>query len=173
MFLIIQFTYNNVSHIVRSGECRGYTKYVSLFPDNVWYTSYLYHTYESPRTSYYYTNRDRTLLPISRKELSSLTRTKSPPSPLEIRRSLSRYVVISQDFVHSPGIGNLTVGRPKIVWVIPAAAFSREPRDCCKGNKLMFWPKISMFPGRSFDIISGGLSVNVPSLNPTCILDGL
>jgi len=100
----------------------------------------------------------------SRRELSSLTRTKSPPSPLEIRRSLSRYVVISQDFVLSPGIGTLRGGRPEIVRAIPATAFSRGPRDCCRGDKLMFWPKISMFSGRSiFDLISGGL--NVPSLN--------
>lgn len=53
-----------------------------------------------------------------------------------------------------------------------ATTFSRGPRDCCRGPRLRFWPKMFMFSGRSIlDFISGGCSD--PSLNVTCILVGL
>lgn len=99
--------------------------------------------------------------------LPSLASTKRPPSPLEIRRSLSRYVVRSHDFVRSPGMGTFKGGWPEIARTTPTTASCRGLRDCCRGDKLILCPNISTFSGRSMlDLITGGWSV--PSLNSTC-----
>lgn len=103
----------------------------------------------------------------SRRELPSLARTNKPPSPLDIRKSLSRYVVISQELVLSPGMGILRGDWPEMTRDMFATTFSRGPRDCSRGPRLSCWPKMFMFSGRSIlDFISGGCSD--PSLNVTC-----
>lgn len=104
----------------------------------------------------------------SKRGLPSLASTKRPPSPLEMRRSLSRYVIRSQDLVRSPGMGILRGGWPEIARAIPAKASCRGLRDCWTGDKLIFWPKRFTFSGRlTLDLISGGCKV--PSLNSTWI----
>lgn len=104
----------------------------------------------------------------SKRGLPSLASTKRPPSPLEIRRSLSRYVIRSQEFVRSPGMRILRGGWPEIPRAIPATASWRGLRDCWTGDKLIVWPKISIFSGRlTLDLISGGWKE--PSLNVTYI----
>lgn len=110
----------------------------------------------------------RELLPYhwSRRGLPSLTSTKRPPSPLEIRKSSSRYVVRSQDLVRSPGIGSFRGGWPEIALDMLDTTSCSGERDCCKGDKLIFCPKMLTLSGRSIlGFISGGSKV--PSLNCT------
>lgn len=105
----------------------------------------------------------------SNRGLPSFARTNKPPSPLEILKSSSRYVVKSQDAVLSPGIGTLRGGWPEILRAMLATAPCRGFSDCWIGDRLIFCPKISISSGRfTVDDISGGWKV--PSLNFTCII---
>lgn len=98
----------------------------------------------------------------------SLARTKRPPSPLDIRKSLSRYVVRSQELVLSPGMGILRGGWPEMTRDMFSTRPCSGPRDCCRGCRLSFWPKMSTFSGSStLDFISGAWIE--PSLNATCL----
>lgn len=104
----------------------------------------------------------------SRSGLPSLARTKRPPSPLDIRKSLSRYVVRSQELVLSPGMGILRGGWPEMTRDMFSTRPWSGPRDCCRGCRLSFWPKMSTFSGSStLDFISGAWIE--PSLNATCL----
>lgn len=105
----------------------------------------------------------------SRSGLPSLTSTKRPPSPLEIRKSSSTYVNSNQDVPpRSPGNGILRGGRPYNEREILAAASCTGFRSCCTGERVMFCPNTSTLCGRSnWDLISGGLKL--ASVNWTCI----
>lgn len=103
----------------------------------------------------------------SRRGLPSLARMKRPPSPLDIRKSWSRYVVRSQELVLSPGMGIFRGGWPEMTRDMFSTRPCSGPRDCCRGCRLSFWPKMSTFSGSStLDFISGGCTE--PSLKVTC-----
>ena len=124
---------------------------------------YTFHKYVGER-------EEKTLIPSywSKRELPSLARMKRPPFPLEIRRSSSRYVIISQELVLSLGIGIFSGGWPEMACDMPSTTSCRGLRDCCTGERLRFWPKMLTFSGSSIlDFISGGCIA--ASLNITCL----
>lgn len=109
----------------------------------------------------------------SNKGLASLTDTKTMPlSPLEIRRSSSRYVITSHAWELSARKGNLRGGCPDITLVMEYTAVWRDWKGPWNAAKSNFWPRKSMFSGISRDSINWGASMT-PSSSFICKRLGL
>lgn len=87
-----------------------------------------------------------------------------PPSPREIRRSSSRYVVSNQDSALVFEIENLIGGWLEIVFATDEAVFSMEDMMPWNGVRSIFCPKNSTFSGITSESVSWGVPMT-PSSN--------
>lgn len=99
------------------------------------------------------------------RELPSLTSTKIlPASPLEIRRSSSRYVVSSHDSALLFEIENFNGGWLEMVLATEEAVSWTEVIKPLKGVKSIFCPRNSTFSGKTMESVSCGVPI-MPSSN--------
>lgn len=87
-----------------------------------------------------------------------------PASPLEIRRSSSRYVVSNHDSAFLFGIENFNGGWLEMVFATDEAVSCTEEIMPLKGVRSIFCPRNSTFSGNSIESVSFGVPI-MPSSN--------
>lgn len=97
--------------------------------------------------------------------LPSLMKTKTlPASPLEIRRSSSRYVVSNHDWAFLFEIENFNGGWLEMVLANDEAVSWTEESMPLKGERSIFCPKNSIFSGKTSESVTWGVPI-IPSSN--------
>lgn len=137
----------------------------SNYIDSIWskllLIAHIYFT--SPREK-----REWCLKSQFKRGLPSLTSTNMlPPSPLEIRRSSSRYVVSSHDSELRSGMENFNGGWLEIVLAKDEAVSCTEVSRPLNGERSIFCPRNSTFSGSSIESVSCGVPIT-PSSNLIC-----